>query len=78
MITYSDIKKYGKDITVNGKNLLEVIDNMTNITHSIFTSRTIVNIHKSIIKDMYDGVYVGNYYSAFKHIETLKTLNVLT
>ena len=77
MITYSDIKKYGKDITVNGKKLLEVIDALTNIQHSLFTSRTIINIHKSIIKDMYNGVYAGNYYTAFKHIETMKTLNVL-
>lgn len=77
MITYSDIKKYGKDITVNGKNLLEVIDTLTNIKHSLFECRTIVSIHKSIIKDMYDGVLVGNYYTAFKHIETMKTLSVL-
>lgn len=76
MITYSDIKKYGKEITVNGKTVVETVEFLINN----MTSCGLCNINsarKSVIKDISNGLFGHELSIAFRHIETMKTLNVL-
>lgn len=76
MITMNDIRKFGKDITVNGKTVVETVDFLTNgiVVCGICNKNS---ARKSVIKDISNGLFGHELSIAFSHIETMKTLNVL-
>lgn len=76
MITYSDIKKYGKEITVNGKTVVEAVNFLIN-GMVVCGICNINSARKSIIKDISNGLFGHELSIAFSHIETMKTLNIL-
>lgn len=76
MITMSDIRKFGKEITVNGMTVVEYVDAYTrNMVACGLCSKN--TARKTAIKDIANGLFGHELSIAFKHIETMKTLNVL-
>jgi len=76
MITYADIKKYGKDITVDGKNFLTCFDFLANSMHSCGLCSKL-NARKHALNELNKGMYGHKMFMALKNIETLKSLEVL-
>lgn len=76
MITMTDIRKFGKEITVNGKTVAETVEFLINNMVSCgLCNRN--SARKSVIKDISNGLFGHQLSIAFNHIETTKTLNVL-
>jgi len=76
MITMTDIRKFGKDITVNGKTVETVIDQLIDCGVQAGFNKN--SQRKFLLKVIPNGTYGTELAMAFKHIETMKTLNVLT
>ena len=75
MITMTDIRKFGKEITINGKTVETVIDQLINCAVSAGFNKN--SERKFLLKAITNGTYGSELAMAFKHIETMKNLNVL-
>jgi hypothetical protein len=75
MITMTDIRKFGKDITINGKTVETVIDQLIDCGVQAGFNKN--SQRKFLLKVIPNGTYGSELAIAFKHIETMKSLNVL-
>lgn len=76
MITMTDIRKFGKEITVNGMTVVEYVDAYSkNLVSCGLCNKN--SARKTAIKDIANGLFGHELSIAFSHIETMKTLNVL-
>lgn len=75
-MNYTDIKKYGKTLTVNGQSFVKVLDYLANNMWSCGLCLK-ANAKKNVIADIEKGIYGSEMYQAMKNIETIKALDVL-
>lgn len=75
MITMTDIRKFGKEITVNGKTVETIVNQL--IDCGVRAGFNKNSERKFLLKAISNGTYGSELFTAFKHIETMKTLNVL-
>ena len=75
-MNYTDIKKYGKKITVNGKHFIELFDFIADGMWSCgLCSRA--NARKSVVSDIEKGIYGSEMFLAMENVRTLKTLETI-
>ena len=75
-MNYTDIKKYGKKFTVNGKPFIELFDSMANIMWTCGICSK-ANAKKNLVKDIYKGMYGSEMIMALENVKTLKTLEAI-
>lgn len=76
-MNYTDIKKYGKTLTIDGQPFIKLFDCLVNNMWSCGLCSSRVTARKSAVAEIEKGIYGHEMYHAMKSIETLKAMDVL-